>query len=217
MARVIGLGAGGHARVVIDALRLMGGCELAGLLDADRTLWGTEVLGIPVLGGDDLLPQLRAQGVYHAFIGVGTTGTTVPRRRLYEEVRRQGFEVVRIIHPHAVISPSVHLGEGPTVLAAAVINAAARLGDDVIVNTGAIVEHECVLGHHVHIATGARLGGGVTVGDGTHIGLGASVRQGVRIGHDAIVGAGAAVVSDVSDRVVVAGVPARVVRAAEPV
>lgn len=212
MVRIIGLGAGGHAKVVIDALRLAGGCELVGLLDADRELWGTRVLDVPVLGGDDLLERLYAEGIRHAFIGVGAIGDTAPRRRIYEEIRRRGFDMVRVIHPRAVISPSADLGDGPTVLAGAVINAASRIGDNVIVNTGTIIEHDCVVGHHVHMATGARLAGGVMVGDGTHIGVGASVRQGVRIGRDAIVGAGAVVVDDVADGVVVAGVPARPLR-----
>ncbi len=214
MVRVIGLGAGGHAKVVIEALRPAGSYELLGLLDANRELWGTEVLGVPVLGGDDLLGRLYAEGVRHAFIGVGAAAETASRRRLYEATSRRGFRIISVIHPQAIIGPSVQLGDGPTILAGAVINAASRVGDNVIVNTGAIVEHDCVLGDHVHIATGARLAGGVTVGEGTHIGLGACVRQGIRVGREAIVGSGAVVVDDVVDGVVVTGVPARILKSA---
>ena len=215
MVEVIGLGAGGHAKVVIETLRLIGGCELTGLLDARRELWGTTVLGIPVLGGDELLADLYARGVRHAFIGVGTVGDTAPRRRLYEEVRRRGFEVVRAIHPGATIAPTAEIGDGPTIMAGVVINAAARLGDNVIVNTGAIIEHDCVVKDHVHVATGARLSGEVIVDEGAHIGLGASIRQETRIGRNAVVGAGAVVVHDVPDEVVVVGVPARILRAVQ--
>ena len=210
--RVIGLGAGGHAKVVIETLRLVGGYELAGLVDSKRELWGTEVLGVPVLGDDSLLPRLYDEGARHAFIGLGSAGDTRPRRRLYEQACRQGFQIVPAIHPQAIISPSAQIGQGPTIMAGAIINAAARLGDDVIVNTGAIVEHDCVIGSHVHIATGARLASTVHVGDGTHIGVGAIVRQCIHIGRHSIVGAGAVVVDDVPDGVVVVGVPARVLR-----
>jgi sugar O-acyltransferase (sialic acid O-acetyltransferase NeuD family) len=212
---VIGVGAGGHAKVVIEILRLMGCYELVGLLDPKRELWDTEVLEVPVLGDDSILPELYNQGVRHAFIGLGTVGDTRPRRRLYEKVRRQGFQIVQAIHPQAVITSSVEIGHGPTIMAGAVINAAARLGDNVIVNTGAIVEHDCVIGDHVHIATGTRLASTVHVGEGTHIGLGASVRQCIRIGRNAIVGAGAVVVDDVPDNVVVVGVPARILKRLE--
>ena len=212
MISVIGIGAGGHARVVIEILRLMGGYDLAGLLDSRPELQGAQVLGVPVLGDDSLLPGLYAQGVRHAFIGLGGTGDTRPRRRLYELARGLGFEIVAAIHPQAVLSPSAQIGRGPTVMAGAVINAAARLGENVIVNSGAIVEHDCVIGNHVHIASGARLASTVHVGDSAHIGLGACVRQCVRIGAGAIVGAGAVVVKDVPDDAVVVGVPARVLR-----
>ena len=213
--RVVGLGAGGHAKVVIEILQLIGGYELVGLLDPKQELWGTEVLGIPVLGDDDLLPKLYNQGVRYAFIGLGTIEDTQPRRRLYEKARRQGFQIVQAIHPQAVIAPSVEIGHGPTIMAGAVINAAARLGENVIVNTGAIVEHDCIIGNHVHIATGARLASTVYVGEGAHIGLGAAIRQCIHIGRNAIVGAGAVVVDDVPDNVVVVGVPARILKRVE--
>jgi len=215
MKRVVGLGAGGHAKVVIEILRVMGGYKLVGLLDPKQELWNTKVLGVPVLGGDDLLPKLYKEGVRRAFIGLGTIGDTRPRRQLYEKARAQGFQIVRAIHPRAIISSSAVVGDGPTVMAGAIINANVRLGDDVIVNTGAIVEHDCIISNHVHIATGARLASTVHVGEGSHIGLGASIRQCICIGRNAIVGAGAVVVEDVPDDVVVAGVPARIMRIAK--
>jgi UDP-perosamine 4-acetyltransferase len=210
--QIIGLGAGGHVKAVVEILRSCGGHEIVGLLDPNRQLWGTGIAGASVLGDDQLMPELYAQGIRGAFIGVGGVGDTAPRRRLYEEACRQGFEVVSAIHPQAVVSPSVRIGKGATIMAGAVINAEARLGDNVIVNTGAIIEHDCMVESHAHIATGARLAGGVHVGEGAHVGLGASVRQGVRIGRNAVVGMGAVVLEDVPDEVVVAGVPARVLR-----
>lgn len=212
MKQVVGLGAGGHAKVVIEILRAMGGYEFIGLLDPKQELWDTEVLGVPVLGDDALLPELRSQGIHYAFIGLGTVGDTRPRRRLYEKARQKGFEIVQAIHPQAVVAPSVAIGHGPTIMAGAVINAAAKLGDNVIVNTGAIVEHDCIIGDHVHVATGAQLASTVQVGTGAHIGAGATVRQCITIGEGAIVGAGAVVVKDVPNDVTVAGVPARILK-----
>ncbi len=208
----MGLGAGGHAKGVIEILRQTGGYDIVGLLDANPGLWQSEVMNIPVLGGDDLLPHLYAQGIRHAFIGVGGVGDTRPREELYRRVRAMGFEVAAVVHPSAVIAQSARIGHGPTIMAQAVINADAVMGEDVIINTGAIVEHDCVIGDHVHVATGARLASTVSVGDGSHVGVGASIRQGVRVGRRAIVGAGAAVVEDVPDGVVVVGVPARALR-----
>jgi sugar O-acyltransferase (sialic acid O-acetyltransferase NeuD family) len=214
MRPVVGLGAGGHARVVIDTLRALGGWDVVALLDRDPALAGTTILGVRVLGDDGKLGDVRADGVRHAFVGVGSVGDATVRRRLYELARRQGFELVAAVHPRATIAPSAEVGDGPTIMAGAIVNAAARLGDNVIVNTGAIVEHDCVVASHVHIATGARLASTVTIGEGAHVGIGAAVRQGIRIGRNAIVGAGAVVVDDVAAGAVVVGVPARPLRRA---
>ena len=209
---VIGLGAGGHAKVVIEALLAVGGVELHGLLDPNPALRGTRVLGLPVLGNDDLLPQLARSGVSGFFMGVGSLGDARLRQRLFAWALSLGVEPVTVIHPRAVVSPSARVGRGTCIFAGAVVNAETILGENVILNSGALVEHDCQIGDHVHVATGACLGGGVVVGEGAHIGLGACVRQGIRVGRQSLVGAGAVVVKDVPEAVVVAGIPARFLR-----
>jgi len=210
MNRVIIIGAGGHAKVVAEILCLSGKYELIGFLDS--ALIGRTVAGLTVLGGDELLPRLRADGVTSAFIGVGGMGDNAPRVKIFERVSVLGFTFANAIHPSAIISDSVKLGQGVAVMARAVINPDAVIGDNVIINTGAIVEHDCKIGSHAHISPGAVLCGGVRVGSGTHIGAGATVIQGINIGKHAVVGAGAVVVRDVLADTVVAGVPARLLR-----
>lgn len=206
--RLIGLGAGGHAKVVIDLLQSLGH-EVVGLVDPNPELWKTRVCGVEVLGRDEELKKIRAEGVSQAFIGVGSTGDSRPRRILFERAAGLGFALPCVIHGAAVISESVGIGEGTQVMAGAIINAATVIGDNVIINTGAVVEHDCRIANDAHIAPGAVLGGDVEVGEGAHVGIGAVVKQGIRIGARAIVGAGAVVVRDVAAGAVVAGVPAR--------
>jgi len=206
--RVVGIGAGGHAKVVIDILRQMGGYETVSLVDRDQNLQGSDVSGVRVYGDDNSLPELYDQGIREAFIGVGAIGDPEARIRVYESARRHGFRIVRAIHPTAVVAASAEIGDGPTIMANAIINPYARLGDNVIVNTRAVVEHDCVIGAHAHIAPGAVLSGSVIVGRGAHIGAGATVKQGLTIGAGAIVGAGAVVVRDVPAGVTVVGIPA---------
>jgi UDP-perosamine 4-acetyltransferase len=207
MLRIIGLGAGGHAKVLIDILRHMGGFEIVGLLDPNCV--GASVSGVPVLSGDELLPRLRAEGIAKAFIGVGGVGDNTLRIKLFEKVQVAGFTLINAIHPAAVLAPSVQLGEGITIMAGAIVNPDTRIGDNVIINTGAIVEHDCEIAAHAHISPGAVLCGGVRVGMGAHIGAGATVRQYVTVGEGALVGAGAVVIKDVPPGAAVLGVPAR--------
>jgi sugar O-acyltransferase (sialic acid O-acetyltransferase NeuD family) len=207
--RCVLLGGGGHASVLIDALKMSGIGIPQAVLEADQGKWGQEVLGVPIVGSDDLLPVVMSQGVRYFVVGLGSTGDNRPRKRLFDLACAHHLEPLTVIHPSAICSQHAEVGPGCQLLPGCIINAGAKLGFNVIVNSGAVVEHDCVLEDHVHVATGARLGSGVRVGLEAHVGAGATVKQLINIGPRAVVGAGAVVVEDVSDDLVVIGVPAR--------
>ncbi len=206
--RIVGIGAGGHAKVMLDIVRMRERFEVVGLVDRDPGRHGSEVGGARVLGDDILLPDLLRQGVTTAFIGIGGVGDMAPRRLAYEHVAGLGFEIADVIHPRAFISESVEKGRGVTIMAAVVVNAGAKLGENIILNSGSIIEHDCVIEDHAHVAPGAVLAGSVKVGEAAFIGAGAVIRQGVIIGARAVVGAGAVVVKDVAPDTTVIGCPA---------
>ena len=209
VTKVVGIGAGGHAKVIMDILSRLPRIQVVGLVELATDLFGEKVEGSCILGGDDLLPQLLAEGVGSAFIGIGGVGDNGPRAEIFYRVFGLGFDVVSAIHRRATVARSASLGRGVCVMAGAVVNPGAMIGDNVILNSHCTVEHDCVIGNHAHVAPGATLSGAVQVGQLSHIGTGASVRQGVRIGERAVVGVGAVVVNDVPDGALVIGVPAR--------
>lgn len=209
--KVVGLGAGGHAKVILDILSFRDEFQVVGLTNADPATVGQRVLGVSILGSDDILPRLRAEGVSGAFIGVGSVGDCQVRRQLFELARTLGFQVVNAIHPDATVARSVRMGQGVTIAAQAALNPDVVLGDNVIVNTGAQLDHDCHVGDHVHIAPGAHISGGVHIDTCAHVGVGATIIQGIHIGAGALVGAGTVALRDVPSNVTVFGVPARVI------
>lgn len=203
---VVVIGAGGHAKVVLGAL-LAAGISVEALVDADSGLMGRLVLGVPVIGGDEVLDGRDPAGLLLAN-GVGSTGNPGPRRRVFEHFKARGFSFATIVHPAAVIGPEVDLAEGAQVMAGAVIQPGCRIGANAVVNTGARLDHDCRIGDHAHVSPGAVLCGTVTVGETAHVGAGAVVVQNVAIGSGALIAAGAVVIRVVAAGVRVAGVPA---------
>jgi len=159
-----------------------------------------------VLGGDEVLPRLRAEGVAWAFVALGGNAA---RERIGAGLRAAGFRLATLTHPSAEVMPSARVGEGVVVMARVVVSAEARVDDLAILNTGAVVEHDNRIGAAAHVAPLAALAGNVRVGARALIGVGAAVRPGISVGEDAVVGAGSAVVADVPAGATVGGVPAR--------
>lgn len=205
---VIVIGAGGHARVVADAL-LAAGREVLGFTDADSACHGTQIDGLPVLGGDEVLASHGVANIALAN-GIGSTGVPTRRRAVHESLTALGWRFATVLHPRATISPRARLEDGVQVMAGAVVQPGAVIGVGSIVNTGALVDHDCVVDVHCHVAPGATLSGAVHLGPECHVGTGAVIIQGVRLGARTLVGAGAVVVCDHPGAATLMGIPAQV-------
>ena len=201
---VVVIGAGGHAKVVVELIRSQGRYEVVGCTDLEPQR--RDVVGARILGSDDILPDLYAQGIRHCFVALGDNAL---RRKVAAQVTALGFELINAISPKAVVSPTARLGRGVAVMAGAVINADAMVGDLAIVNTRAAIDHDCQIGEAAHVAPGVALAGGVRIGPLAFVGAGATIVPGVSVGESTVIGAGATVISNLGPNIVAVGVPAK--------
>jgi len=204
--KVVIIGAGGHAKVIIDILKSNPAFELVGCTDQ---VVNRQVSGIPVLGDDSILPELYAQGIRHVFVAIG--GNSL-RHNLARRAVETGFELINAISPFAYVADSVKLGCGIAIMPGAILNAEADIGNNAIINTGASVDHECNIGETCHVGPGCNISGHVTIGEGTFLGTGTKVIDGMTIGSWSILGSGAVVVKDIPSRCLAVGVPAKVIK-----
>ena len=161
--KIILLGSGGHARVILDAFRELGGEPFD---------------GVECLGNDAYLLSRGPSGL-ELINGISDIET---RARVYNRFKAAGFVFQTVVHPSAVVARNVHLGEGSQIMAGALIQSEAEIGCNVIVNTGASVDHNCRIGDHSHIAPGAALSGRVEIGSTSLVGVGSAITPNVSVG-----------------------------------
>jgi sugar O-acyltransferase (sialic acid O-acetyltransferase NeuD family) len=199
---IIIYGGGGHGKSCLDLLQALNVYRVVGFVD-DGIPTNQQIMGLPVLGGSEILPELYAQGVRLAVNAVGGIGDLTPRIRVFGNLARAGFASPAIVHPTAFVEQSARLAPGVQIFPHAYVGSEAQVGFGSIVNTGAIVSHDCQLGEIVNISPGAILAGEVTIGRQALIGMGATINLMTKIGPGARVGNGATVKSDVPENGIV--------------
>ena len=194
------LGAGGHAKVLLEALQLEGR-NVLGLLTPDLEK-GSKHLVLEVLGDDEQLQQFKPSDI-DIVNGIGSLPFEQLRWKISNKVRSWGFGLSRVIHPTAVVSSNATLEEGVQIMAGCVIQPGCTIGKDSIINTGSTIDHDCIIGEKSHIAPGCTLSGGVRVGELVHIGTGCSIIQNIKVGDGAVVAAGTTLYKDVEENMFV--------------
>jgi acetyltransferase EpsM len=193
---IIIYGGGGHGKSLIDLLRALGSYHLAGVVDDGKPAGG-DVLGVPLLGGGEVLGELYRSGVRMAVNAVGGIGNLAPRLQVFGRLAEAGFDCPGVVHPAAWVEPSASLAKGVQVFPHAYVGSDAHVGFGCIVNTGAILSHDVVLGDYSNISPGAILAGAVEVGERALIGMGVTINLEVKVGAGARIGNGATIKRDV--------------------
>jgi acetyltransferase EpsM len=195
LSDMILFGASSHGKIVADILRVMGEEEIMFWDDNPASGISGYELNAPRSTTND-----------RVIISIGNNGA---RKRVAETY---SYRYGKAIHPGAVLSADIQVGEGTVIMPVAVINAGSKIGRHCIINTAAVIEHNCRIDDYVHISPSATLCGNVAVNEGGWIGAGATIIQNLTIGKWAVIGAGSVVLGDIPDYAVAVGNPAKVIR-----
>ena len=185
--KILLIGGGGHCESVIDVIESEGKYEIFGVLDKNEDK--KNLMGYDFLGSDNKLHSLIKK-VSNAFVTVGQIRSPNDRIRLFNDLKKFGFNLPVIVSPYAHVSRHAKIDEGTIVMHQAMINAGSIIGPNCIINSKALVEHGCNIGGHCHISTGAILNGGVEVEEKTFIGSNAIIVESAHINSDSFIKAG---------------------------
>ncbi len=213
--KIVILGAGGFAREVLD---IFDACNRVGqdfdvlgyIVESQYGSPKTLVNDKPVLGDFDWFAG-HSDGIY-AVCGVGAPELRI---RLVMSAQKWDVRFCNIIHPSAILTRWVTLGEGVVITAGCILTNQIRIGNHVHVNLNCTIGHNAVLDDFVTLAPGVHISGKVTLSTGCYIGTGANLIDGVYVGEWSIVGAGSTIVEDVPPNTTVVGVPGKVIKTCE--
>lgn len=194
--KVVIYGGGGLSKMIIESVRVLGAYQIVGVID-DHMQKGTDIIGSPILGGEEVLPELYGQGIRLAVNSVGGIGDYRVRWQVFERLAENGFVCPTIVHPTAHVDPTARLEAGVLILAQSYISGNAYIGMGSLINNSVVVSHDCVLGTCVNLSPGAMIAGDVIIGDFTQVGMNATVNIGVKVGSECRIANGATVKSDV--------------------
>jgi len=206
------IGAGGFAREVLDIFDAVNQDKpqyevLGYIVDPQFGSPGTVINGLPILGGFEWL-SARAESVY-VICGVGPSHH---RFRLVKRAEVLGCRFATIVHPTAVLTRWIQIGQGVVIAAGCILTNQIKLGNHVQVNLDCTIGHDATLGNFVTLAPGVHVSGNVTIEEGAYVGTGANIIEKLKIGRWSIVGAGSVIVKDVPPNTTVVGVPAKVIK-----
>lgn len=207
--KIVVIGAGGHAKAVIDTIEQQGRYQIIGLLDKGKTA-GDRILGYEVLGDESWLTHTD-HTLDGAIVAIGDNWT---RGLVRQQINRMRPELpfITAIHPSAVIAKGASVGAGTVVMSGSFVGCEASIGEHAVLYAHSLVEHDSRIGDYVSFAPKAATGGNVTVGDYAAIAIGVTIIHGVSIGEHSVIGAGSTVIRHIAPLSVAYGTPARVVR-----
>jgi sugar O-acyltransferase (sialic acid O-acetyltransferase NeuD family) len=178
--------------------------EIVGIID--NRLHG-KFCGYTILGSDEDAFVLYEK--YGDCKLVLTPDSPQIREKLYYYYSQIGFQFATIISPNARISNSAYIGEGTIVQDGVNVSSDTQIGKCCKLNTNSNIMHDNQISDFVTIAPNAVSLGYIKIGMRSYIGANSTLLPYVNISSDVIVGAGAVVTKDVTNNVIVKGVPAK--------
>ena len=139
-------------------------------------------------------------------------GNNLIRKKYSELLYKYNIKALTVISKKAIIDKGVKIGEGSQIMPGAVIRSDVVIGKFTIINTNCSIDHDCVIEDYAHVMGAAALAGSITVGESSNIGTNATIFPEIKIGKNSFVGAGSLVNKDVTNNVVVAGSPCKILK-----
>jgi sugar O-acyltransferase (sialic acid O-acetyltransferase NeuD family) len=194
--RVLILGGGGGAALVLDILSRTTNQVPVGILDNNPKMAGKKLMGVPILGGFELAETLWRDGVFDAVIST-IVRDVFDRAATYNMFSRLGIPFTNVIDPEVRIGRDALIGKGNLIIYGCYLAAYVKIGNNNFLAAGTFIEHHSEVGSHCAFGPRTSLAGGVSVGDCVKLGMQVAIEPELQIGSESVIASGVAVTSHV--------------------
>ena len=204
------IGAGGLAREVYDLFK-----ELYSEKSHEITFKGFLSDGpsdVEELGYPKVIETVSSYEPISGDVFLCAIGKIQDRVNTVRIIKERGGNFINLIHPKAIIAPSVQLGEGVIIKAFCVLDSHVQIGSYTYLQSSVIAGHDVRIGEFCQVNSFSFFAGNVLVNDMCSINAGARIIQGIEIGRRAVVGMGSVVLRKVKPNSTVFGNPAKLLR-----
>ena len=124
----------------------------------------------------------------YLFIAMEWDRLNATRRKLYERIKKDGYQLANIISPHAIVH-GVLLGDNCWICDGVIIENDVKIYENVMVKSGAKIAHLSTIEPHCFVGANSFLAGGVNLGEQTYVGISATIFNSVNVGKKCLIGA----------------------------
>jgi len=170
---------------------------------------GGKFLGRDVIVTTEYVPVLMEQGVKKCFV---LEDDRFLRQEIITALKENGIEVLSYVHPSAILCGHNTIGEGVVIFPRCYIGYKADVLDGTIMQSNCTLEHHSVVGRYCDINPNLTTGGFVKIDDLCEINLSVDIINRISVGARSRIGAGSLVMSDVGEKELWYGRPAKRIR-----
>ena len=174
--------------------------DIACFMIGDEYYEEGNIMGVKVIPQSNFDP-----GNYKVVVAIGDPAS----RKKVTQSLPDNTSFASIIHPSAVISAWVDIGEGSIITAGVIITCNIRIGKHAQLNLHTTIGHDCVIGDFLTTAPGVNVSGNCNIGNCVYLGSNAVIKQGIKICNDVTIGMGGVVVKNIEQEGVYVGSPVK--------
>lgn len=140
---------------------------------------------------------------YEVIVAVGESND---RKNIVERLP-VNTKYLTVIHPKAIVSKLIQIGDGSIIAPGAVVSCNTRIGKHAHINYNSTIGHDCVIGEYYTASPGANIGGSCIIGQCVYSGANSSIREKLHVCSNVKIGMGAVVVKNITEEGIYTGCP----------